>query len=558
MATSKRIIPPRILKSGVVEYHSVTSLPDDSIAMCSKVPDRIIPVIFVPGVMGSNLQSIATNATKSKAVWVVNSTKGVAWRWGFRGAEKRKSLLDPAKTEVHREGDLPLGAAPRSVFHTHPTPTQEEIDKELVRRGWGEVSHLSYGPWLKWLEESLNDADYTKTGLEYASSGLRPRLMKELVAHAPGIEPLTFDEVGLSYRYQFPVHAVGYNWLQSNADSAKRLQAKIDEFIRYYDKTYTCKNVILVTHSMGGLVARYCSENLNQRDKILGVVHGVMPTTGAATAYKRVKSGVEGSAGIVVGDDAAEVTAVFAQSPGPLQLLPSSEYGNGWLKIRDGEQRISLPQRPGKASASCDPYGEIYTVRGKWWGLIDDKLINPLDETKSKATLNKDWEAFVDLINGDVKKFHNALSLRHHPITYAFYGDDKAHSAWGDVVWERKLSHAARTMDTAAPIDDIKSGRVLQDHGQGEQLLLQQSGDTPLPTGFKLTEANENGDGTVPVRSGRALQGKARVCVGYPGIDHEGAYKHEAQRLFTLWSIVKIAQHVKPPLRYEIDGGCPK
>ncbi|MFJ9448926.1 hypothetical protein [Herbaspirillum sp. NPDC101397] len=551
MTTIKRIIPPRILKSGVVEYHSVTSPPDDSIAMCSKVPDRIIPVIFVPGVMGSNLQSIETNATKSKAVWVVNSTKGVAWRWGFRGTEKRKNLLDPAKTEVYHGGDLPSGAAPRSVFHTHPTPTQEEIDKELVRRGWGEVSHLSYGPWLKWLEESLNDADYTKTGLEYASSGLRPRLMKELVAHAPGIDPLTFDEVGLSYRYQFPVHAVGYNWLQSNADSAKRLQAQIDEFIRHYDKTYTCKNVILVTHSMGGLVARHYSEVLNQRDKVLGVVHGVMPTTGAATAYKRVKSGVEGSAGIVVGDDAAEVTAVFAQAPGPLQLLPSSEYGNGWLKIRDGEQRISLPQ-------GNDPYREIYTVRGKWWGLIDDKLINPLDERKTKATLNRDWESFKKLIDKKVKPFHQDIANRFHPVTYAFYGDDKAHSAWGDVVWERKLSHAARMLGTAAPIDDVKSGRVLQDHGQGEQLLLQQSGGIAMPTGFKLTEANENGDGTVPVRSGRVPQDKVRVCVGYPGVDHEGAYKHQAQRLFTLWSIVKIAQHVKPPLRYEIDGGCPQ
>ncbi|WP_155835140.1 hypothetical protein [Herbaspirillum sp. RV1423] len=551
MATIKRIIPPRILKSGVVEYHSVTSPPDDSIAMCHKVPDRIIPVIFVPGVMGSNLQSIATRTSKSEPVWVVNSTQRVLADWGLRDAKKRKSLLDPNKTELYRTGDLPSGAAPRSVFHTHPTPTQKEIDDELLRRGWGEVSHLSYGPWLKWLEESLNDADYTKTGLEYASSGLRPRLMKELVAHVPGIEPLTFDEVGLSYRYQFPVHAVGYNWLQSNADSAKRLQAKIDEFIRYYDKTYTCKNVILVTHSMGGLVARHYSEVLNQRDKVLGVVHGVMPTTGAATAYKRVKSGVEGSAGIVVGDDAAEVTAVFAQAPGPLQLLPSAEYGNGWLKIRDGEQRISLPQ-------GNDPYDEIYTVRGKWWGLIDDKLINPLDEQKTKPTLDKDWDAFGKLIDEKVKPFHQDIANRFHPITYAFYGDDKAHSAWGDVTWERKLSHAARMLGTAAPIDDVKSGRVLQDHGQGEQLLLQQSGGTAMPTGFKLTEANENGDGTVPVRSGRALQGKVRVCVGYQGVDHEGAYKHEAQRLFTLWSIVKIAQHVKPPLRYEIDGECPR
>src|SRR5450830_1668776 len=554
MATTKRIIPPVIHKDGSVHYHSTTSKPDDSIAACGMVPNRIIPVIFVPGVMGSNLMTTSGPDT-GESVWVMNGGAtgklGAGWDWAGANAKDRKKKLNPQMTGVYREGNLPAGAAPHSVFQTHPVPTPEDIKAELIRRGWGEVAHMSYGPWLMWLEETLNDSDYTKTGLAHSKSQVRTRLMKERVAQVAGIDPLSFDEVALSYRYQFPVHAVGYNWLQSNADSAKRLQAKIDEFIRYYDKTYTCRNVILVTHSMGGLVARHYSEVLNQRDKVLGVVHGVMPTTGAATAYKRVKSGVEGSAGIVVGDDAAEVTAVFAQSPGPLQLLPSSEYGNGWLKIRDGEQRISLPQ-------SKDPYREIYTARGKWWGLIDDKLINPLEEQKTKATLDRDWESFKKLIDKKVKPFHQDIANRFHPVTYAFYGDDKAHSAWGDVVWERKLSHAARTMGTAAPIDDIKSGRVLQDHGQGEQLLLQQSGDTPLPTGFKLTEANENGDGTVPVRSGRALQGKARVCVGYPGIDHEGAYKHEAQRLFTLWSIVKIAQHVKPPLRYEIDGGCPK
>ncbi|MBB3212205.1 pimeloyl-ACP methyl ester carboxylesterase [Herbaspirillum sp. Sphag1AN] len=549
MATIKRIIPPRILKSGVVEYHSVTSPPDDSIAMCHKVPDRIIPVIFVPGVMGSNLQStVEKKGDEPEPVWVVNSTLGVALSWAFQGAETRKKLLDPAKTELYRAGDLPADAAPRGVFHTHPAPTQEEIDQELRRRGWGEVSHLSYGPWLKWLEESLNDADYSKSGMEYASSGLRPRLMKELVANAPGIEPLTFDEVGLSYRYQFPVHAVGYNWLQSNSDSAIRLEAKIDEFIAYYNRTYVCQNVILVTHSMGGLVARFCTEELAQRDKVLGVVHGVMPATGAATAYKRVKAGVEGVAGIVVGDDAAKVTAVFAQAPGPLQLLPSREYGNGWLKIKNGDQRISLPLHN-------DPYGEIYTVRGKWWGLIDDKLINPMDP--ERKTVESDWNRFKNLINGPVRKFHDAIAHRYHPVTYAFYGDDKAHSTWGDVLWERKPTLATGKLNFVKPSEDIQSSRVLHDSGQGQQVLWLKTGNTAMPSVFTLAEANEHGDGTVPIRSGKAPQGKVRVCVGYPGVEHEGAYKEEKQRLFTLWSIVKIAQQVKPPLRYEIDGDCP-
>ena len=42
-----------------------------------------------------------------------------------------------------------------------------------------------------------------------------------------------------------------------------------------------------------------------------------------------------------LGDNAAAVTAVFAQAPGALQLLPSPDYGMGWLKIRDHDRIVS-------------------------------------------------------------------------------------------------------------------------------------------------------------------------------------------------------------------------
>ena len=41
----------------------------------------------------------------------------------------------------------------------------------------------------------------------------------------------------------------------------------------------------------------------------------------------------------------------FAQAPGPLQLLPSAQYGDGWLMIKDGEQLTRLPKRPEKAES---------------------------------------------------------------------------------------------------------------------------------------------------------------------------------------------------------------
>ena len=87
-----------------------------------------------------------------------------------------------------------------------------------------------------------------------------------------------------------PVHAVGYNWLASNALAAKKLRDEINRITAQYNKgQFSCEQVILVTHSMGGLVARACAQLPGMADKIAGISHGVMPATGAAVAYRRCK-----------------------------------------------------------------------------------------------------------------------------------------------------------------------------------------------------------------------------------------------------------------------------
>jgi pimeloyl-ACP methyl ester carboxylesterase len=524
MATVERIIPPKIAADGSVHYSSVTSAPDDSIAVCHMVPDRIIPVIFVPGVMGSNLKLKG----QADAVWLLDSASTVA-TWMAKKPADRKRILDPENTQVYSDGKI----APGTV----------QTESELRRRGWGEVAYMSYGEWLVWLENALNDSH---AGTDYGRGGLRAELMKQLVADAPGVELLTHDEVALTYKYQFPVHAVGYNWLQSNAVSAERLAGKIDEFTKYYREKcrYRCEKVILVTHSMGGLVARYYSEAMGNRDTVLGIVHGVMPATGAAATYKRMKTGTEAPdikgalTALALGPNAAAMTAVVGNAPGPLQLLPSPEYGMGWLKIRDGEQFVTSPR--------SDPYSEIYTVRGAWWSLCDDKLLNPLDP--GKKTVDTDWTSFTNIVNSNVMTFHKALSGtdtrgRYHASTYAFYGDDEKHKAYGDVRWVQQSPSLLR--GDSLPLVSLLGGQASDDPWTGGQLVrASASGNTAFGK-FVLNDADENGDGTVPVRSGRAPTRVAKVCMAVPGIDHEGGYKPDATRRFTLWAVTKIAQNVK-------------
>ncbi|MCP3717563.1 hypothetical protein M3I56_19575, partial [Paraburkholderia sp. CNPSo 3281] len=172
MATTERIIPATIADDGSVHYTSVMSAPDDSTAVCYMVPNRVIPVIFVPGVMGSNL----FNPITKRPVWLVDGGAGAAKAWLLRGPETRKQKLDPNTTDVYKDGDIPSGTA------------QSEV--ELRRRGWGTVAKMSYGTFLPFLENALNDAHECK-------AGFRASLMKKLVADAPGVSVLSYDEVAL-------------------------------------------------------------------------------------------------------------------------------------------------------------------------------------------------------------------------------------------------------------------------------------------------------------------------------------------------------------------------
>jgi len=486
-------------------------------------------------VMGSNLKGVRNSQTVK---WRLDSaTTAGEWALATRNAKFRKEHLTPATMVVDDAGVLPTD-----------TPQHAE---ELKRRGWGEVGALSYGTFLPWLENTLND-------YEAANGGARDQLIGKALGALKGEEALVRDAVALSYRYRFPVHACGYNWLDSNGKSAERLKAKIHEIVaRYRAEKKKCEKVIIVTHSMGGLVARHCSEVLGMSQHILGIVHGVMPAIGAAAVYRRMKAGTENpSLGFVgnavgaatasaLGNDGAEMTAVLSGAPGPLQLLPTPEYGNGWLCLDDGTSEVRLPR-------NGDPYAEIYTVRDKWWGLCEDHLINPLnDETnagKRRARMDRDWLAYATTIK-EVKEFHTEIQARYHPNTHLFFGSDSAHKAFGKVTWRRQGTGRAST--------DTRNGvRINADQTGAWRTVKVPLANQPgafMTRNYELGPQDEEGDGTVPHRSGVAPAAHAQVkSVLKLSVGHEPAFKDsELAKQFTLRAIVQIAAEVtKTSLHY--------
>ncbi len=158
----------------------------------------------------------------------------------------------------------------------------------------------------------------------------------------------------------YPVYAVGYNWLDDCEQSSRRLEQRILEIIAFWTQhKRQCQQVILVTHSMGGLVARACAKRIP--DKIAGVIHGVMPALGAPAAYRRLACGTESESpdngpldnlaasrlALILGETTEKTTPVLATSPGALELLPNHLYPGPWLHVRvmTGVGNAALKQR---------------------------------------------------------------------------------------------------------------------------------------------------------------------------------------------------------------------
>ena len=476
------------------------------VAVCLRPPEKVIPVIFIPGVMGSNLKN------EDGEVWQFSALS--LKKWPLANAKKRKELLDPKTTMVDDSGEIFNDGADGKKF-----PSRRE-------RGWGSAFYKSYGEALDRLQYLLSDDDILMDNYfrEAQLQTARQRFTGVRIGDEPAEQVLTEAETAHGHWFLYPLHVFGYNWLQSNADSATLLGAYINKVLGDYHGRLAMNKVILVTHSMGGLVARHYSENMNGQENILGIVHGVMPDLGSPAAYRRMKTGERGMIGMIIGDNAEKLMPVLAQSPGPLQLLPGRAYGPGWLKIEESGSRQALPLN--------DPYEDIYLNKTAWWRLCEQDLL--LGDT------NSEWEAFVYRIKKPVKEFIEKLNGKYHPQTWLFYGASTDNPSDAFLTWKEQI-----------PLRVKEAQRMRKDSGEPLEL-------NPLRT-HVLISAGTPGDGTVPVTAIRTTSSRIRGVLA-TNVDHEGAYAVDPvdrtrsvysdlsdALVFTVRSVVKIVQQVPAP-----------
>jgi pimeloyl-ACP methyl ester carboxylesterase len=556
--------PLRRLKDPVINedgsLHARTVLTPTSLktrGLVYKGSNKVVPVIFIPGTMGTNLRvrrdvplSPDYPLRPGEPAWRPPNNDAAALLyasdWKKRTPKMRQLILHPDYVEVDDGGDLDIGSC--------------YLERTVMReRGWGEIFNGSYGSLLFELQSHLE--------MTFHFDALNKRQIrerwKEVMQAMQGdtlrrwgvrsVAPLTESELEKYSEYQYPIYACGYNWLQSCGESAKRLERRIDEIIKWWStRKHECNKVILVTHSMGGLVGRACAKRIP--DKILGVIHGVMPALGAPLAYRRLACGTEcdnpvndklddlkaGKFADIAGRRPEDTIPVLSVAPGALELLPNQLHPKPWLHIG-----VRNPPRGAVRDASSDylhlpnesqanPY-DLYRDMSSWYRLINPDLADPAKLYKKDGEVKRKIFDAISL----AEKFHFWLSDYYHPTSFAYYGNDKAHPAYGQIHWvaQRSGTNAAFPVTAA----NIRNARCLT-HGPDGTRKVEIEGKMVLT--FSVEKQESAGDDTVSDQSGSGPQGKVRQLFATHGYRHQESYKNHDTILLTCYCIVKAVQEL--------------
>ena len=224
------------------------------------------------------------------------------------GRGERLSLDEQNKMAFFRLDQLDV-ATDANGFAMNTDVFEAERER-LIERGWNEPVWKYYGPMLLALERAQRSH-----GEDRIRGG------------------------------NCPVYACGYDWRQSNALSARRLQRRLQTF-REREERITGSppdGFILVTHSMGGLVARsYLEQFADEADEqIAAVVHISQPAHGAPILYRRLKTGVSLTRGdgqmtfvldqimlyaLDAGESPERTALMVSGFPSVLELLPTTAF----------------------------------------------------------------------------------------------------------------------------------------------------------------------------------------------------------------------------------------
>lgn len=304
--------------------------------------------------------------------------------WMFRDASKRREML--VGTQVGRDDslleisqDATKGSADTLYFSTMTSVRVQDIDRRF-KQGWGEVCWHQYGEFLMTLQRHL-DARFNIKDVSVAGQNLpgdipqpvmptgkalkdllvaiealfdfgdkpvskpaaatAPKTVTSTPTPAPSAEPTSNSSkqsplpwgadanfAKVMGGYAFPLHVVGFNWMQGCVDGAQRLTTRIAQIMAMYktsddggDGTWMTKKpvekVLIISHGAGGQVVRAMLADLSPETSATSLsntgnsgsgdssstnddyMEGVDPKKDAAVSSAKNSAGGGGFAGIL-------------------------------------------------------------------------------------------------------------------------------------------------------------------------------------------------------------------------------------------------------------------
>jgi PGAP1-like protein len=463
------------------------------------------PVIFVPGVMGSRI------GLSSSRTWDPDSTLAML-RWPpltMSGVQTNRAALSVAATgsrpitELGSDAkkDISKNAAASGVAQRElgliKAPSADQIQQFFgVTRNWASILWKYYGMVLLRLEGQFN-----------------------------------------ATRTVNPVYAFGYDFRQSNAVSGGKLREFIGQVL---SKHPAASRVIIVTHSMGGLVVRGAiAGDGGIVDKIRGVIHGAQPSNGAVVCYTRFLSGmmepVE-SVGFwdltptVVGQTSAEYSYLMSGLPGPLQLLPNHRYQSFFT---DGKWLDGL----GTDADLSDIYS-VYAGDGPA-GLAPRvsfaQNLRGTDAERASQTVVNDFARHLATAKSFHEQLANSPNAAFHPQTVVLY------STGLDTVYNVRVN---------TDHNDVSL------HNQWTTRKLDGGGIEVTDNFAKIAYVRKRlGDITVPDVSARCPAAKdVTPEVPAPGTEHGNVYKATAFNDRVVYYVTQLLQGPSAHAENEGDG----
>ncbi|WP_158527186.1 esterase/lipase family protein [Pelagibaculum spongiae] len=310
----------------------------------------------------------------------------------FSDAADRKALLVNTQlgAVIRDDGLLEVDDGTDRYFYTITGRTGLGTE-EIKSRGWGEISWDSYGNYLNFLEKEIACGDVARK--------------------FPG--------------YKIQTYAVGYNWMLSNRDSGKRLKQRLVEIRKELSELADIPpekvKIVVITHSMGGYVAR--SAAILDGAVIDKMIHGAMPTHGSPATYANAHHGYPYFEGLVLGVNGAEVSAILGFCQGGLELLPNQHY----KKVDGTRDWLWIENDQGEKTSLLEGYQglniyEFYKDLDSWYSFVSVDLLMP-DRKKVQVDYGKlglNHRIRISM----VKNFHSLLSNKFHLETLILFNED--------------------------------------------------------------------------------------------------------------------------------------